>query len=101
MLALLIRIWSSHGGGEVSKHLQAKLHSQIQDALPESIPQVVKDYRALGGYLRRYRGGPLSRFRELTDDINDKKMGLDEMCVLAFLGKSFSHSFLLLLCFLH
>lgn len=80
-------ICNRHGGAEVSKHLQASLHTKIQDSLPDSIPKVVHDYRALGGYLRRYRGGPLSRYREPAGEENDRRMGLDEMCVLAFLRK--------------
>lgn len=52
------------------------------------IPKVIKEYRAHGGYLRRYRGGPLERFREPIDDGNrdDRlSMGLDEITALAFL----------------
>lgn len=44
-------------------------------------------YRALGGYLKRYRGGPLARFRAGEEgEIEEKAMmSVDEMCVLAFL----------------
>ena len=60
--------------------------SDLEEAEVGDIPKVVDKYRALGGYLRRYRGGPLNRFREPHDEHNDPlAMALDEMCVLAFL----------------
>lgn len=50
------------------------------------IPKAIDAYRALGGYLKRYRGGPLGRFRLGEDEVErHKALGLDEMCVLAFL----------------
>lgn len=78
-----------HGGAEVSKRLQESLHTKIENALPDTIPKTIKDYRALGGYLRRYQGGPLlTRYRDPITEENKRRMGLHEMCVLAFLRQS-------------
>jgi protein phosphatase PTC6 len=75
-----------HGGSEVSKYLKENLHELVQEAKVTEIPDVIRKYRGLGGYLRRYRGGPLNRFREPEGEDNDLKgITLDEMCVLAFL----------------
>lgn len=72
----------------VSKFLKEHLHSILEDCTQAEIPTVVDQYRALGGYLKRYRGGPLNRFRDEQE--KERSIGLDEMCVLAFLKVSFA-----------
>lgn len=75
-----------HGGHKVSDYLHKNLHQKLEDCKVEDIPQTIDEYRVLGGYLKRYRGGPLERFREPDSDTNDiKGIALDEAAVLAFL----------------
>lgn len=47
--------------------------------------------------MRRYRGGPLDRFRAGSEETEKEVMGLDEMCVLGFLKVSFLSSLFLTL----
>jgi len=86
--ALTVVVWQMcrHGGMEVSEYLHKNLHQKIEECKVEEIPQTIDAYRGLGGYLKRYRGGPLERFREPNSDTNDiKGIALDEAAVLAFL----------------
>lgn len=71
----------------MSRYLAQHLPTLIESAVSEAIPGVIKAYRALGGYLKRYRGGPLERFREpeLPDEHGRREIALDEMAVLSFL----------------
>ncbi|KAM0750570.1 protein serine/threonine phosphatase 2C [Meredithblackwellia eburnea MCA 4105] len=81
-------VFDGHGGPLVSKYLKTHLHSLIEESQEAEVLKVVKDYRAIGGYLRRYRGGPLSRFRHSPVEEPEhtrQGIGLDEMAVLGFL----------------
>ncbi|BGP42412.1 Protein phosphatase 2C 6 [Rhodotorula kratochvilovae] len=80
-------VFDGHGGDATSKYLSSSLHALIESSTsPAEIPPVIDAYRALGGYLKRYRGGPLDRFRPESDAyVEHKGMALDEMAVLAFL----------------
>jgi protein phosphatase PTC6 len=70
----------------VSDYLHKHLHAKLEECKVEDIPSTIDAYRSLGGYLKRYRGGPLERFREPDSDTNDiKGIALDEAAVLAFL----------------
>lgn len=83
-----------HGGAQVSKYLKGHLHALIENSKEEDVPVVIRAYRALGGYLRRYRGGPLSRFRDPPDVEHGRQgIGLDELAVVAFLKASSSPAF--------
>ena len=85
----LMRRSGSHGGDQVSKYLRANLHSLLEESAEAEVPKIIKEYRALGGYLRRYRGGPLARFRDPPDVEHGRQgIGLDELAVLAFLKVS-------------
>lgn len=81
----------SHGGAQTSKYLSTSLAPLLEQARPAHIPEVVDQYRSLGGYLKRYRGGTLHRFRREEQEEEEQSqgymrgMGLDEMAVLAFL----------------
>ncbi|SGY15094.1 BQ5605_C013g07244 [Microbotryum silenes-dioicae] len=107
-------VFDGHGGNQVAKYLEAHLAKRLEDCSVSDITPTISKYRALGGYLRRYRGGILDRFRpnagsniieidpkaktpsvELTTAVsaaavasvesNELKLGLDDMCVLTFL----------------
>lgn len=90
----------------MSKFLEKELPGLIEKGDVGSIAKTIKEYRSHGGYLRRYRGGPLERFREPEESDKEwveggnkgerevRGMGLDEMAALAFLQVSlpFQHS---------
>ncbi|GAA5826074.1 hypothetical protein JCM11251_000116 [Rhodosporidiobolus azoricus] len=84
-------IFDGHGGAQTSKYLASDLAPILEQARQKDIPQAVDEYRSLGGYLKRYRGGPLERFRREALEEEEKKgghmrgMGLDELAILAFL----------------
>ncbi|GAA5856760.1 hypothetical protein JCM9279_006105 [Rhodotorula babjevae] len=80
-------VFDGHGGDYTSKYLASSLDSLLEASTsPDQIPPVIDEYRALGGYLKRYRGGPLDRFRPESDEyVEHKGMALDEVAVLAFL----------------
>ncbi|GAA6056940.1 hypothetical protein JCM3770_007154 [Rhodotorula araucariae] len=80
-------VFDGHGGDETAKYLASSLDALIEASTsPAEIPPVIDAYRALGGYLKRYRGGPLDRFRRGSAAfVEHKGMALDEMAVLAFL----------------
>ncbi|GAA6063566.1 hypothetical protein JCM10212_004497 [Sporobolomyces blumeae] len=82
-------VFDGHGGSQVSKFLRSRLSSLVEQATSSSIPRTIDSYRQLGGYLKRYQGGPLERFREGSDvyqpGVLGRGMALDEMSVLAFL----------------
>ncbi|KAK4047524.1 Protein phosphatase 2C 6 [Microbotryomycetes sp. JL221] len=76
----------THGGGQVSKYLSHNLAQLLEQCKVEDIPIEIDKYRKQGGYLRRYRGGPLERFHAKSGELPDQKtLSLDEMCVLMFL----------------
>ncbi|GAA5830787.1 hypothetical protein JCM3766R1_003426 [Sporobolomyces carnicolor] len=79
-------VFDGHGGAQTSKFLQQKLHHLIERATPDAIPSTIDQYRNIGGYLKRYQGGILERFKKTSENFNDRKgISLDEMSVLAFL----------------
>ena len=78
-----------HGGERVSRYLRDSLASLIEASHVKEIPAIIDEYRSLGGYLKRYRGGPLDRFRKESPEYSDwKGMALDDLAVLAFLKVS-------------
>ncbi|WFD00921.1 hypothetical protein MYAM1_003677 [Malassezia yamatoensis] len=54
--------FDGHGGQSVSKRLAEKLHEVFELAEPDMITDTVQYMRSLGGYFRRYNGGPLGRW---------------------------------------
>lgn len=79
-------VYDGHGGSQSSKFLQQKLHQLLESATAESIPATIDEYRGIGGYLKRYQGGILERFRKESENYNERVgISLDEMSVLAFL----------------
>ncbi|GAA5998563.1 hypothetical protein JCM5350_003854 [Sporobolomyces pararoseus] len=79
-------VFDGHGGPQTSKFLEQNLHQLIERADSDTIPATIDEYRKIGGYLKRYQGGILERFRGDSDNYNERKsISLDEMSVLAFL----------------
>jgi protein phosphatase PTC6 len=82
--------WRRHGTDQVSHYLRDNLHTLIESSQKSQIPEVVKSYREIGGYLRRFKGGQLERLinDKGTDTKEEEKMGLDDSMSLAFLQVS-------------
>ncbi|GAA5865571.1 hypothetical protein JCM3774_002054 [Rhodotorula dairenensis] len=79
-------VFDGHGGDRISRYLRDTLASLLEASHVEEIPAIIDEYRSLGGYLKRYRGGPLDRFRKDSPEYSDwKGMALDDLAVLAFL----------------
>ncbi|GJN93463.1 hypothetical protein Rhopal_006520-T1 [Rhodotorula paludigena] len=79
-------VFDGHGGHETSRYLASSLPGLIESSTASEIPRVIDSYRELGGYLKRYRGGPLDRFRIDSEGYLEwKGIALDELAVLAFL----------------
>lgn len=81
-------IYDGHGGRQVSQFLQHKLAALVESVTPADIQPVVESTVELGGYFRRWRGGPLRRFTEWTlgerAGENDL-LTIEERLTLAFL----------------
>ncbi|SCV70261.1 BQ2448_1655 [Microbotryum intermedium] len=56
-------VFDGHGGNQVAKYLETNLAKRFEDCSISDIIPTLSKYRAIGGYLRRYRGGLLDRFR--------------------------------------
>lgn len=48
-----------HGGPAVSGYLRQELHGLFESVHPSMIPELFAWIKELGGYFRRYKGGPL------------------------------------------
>ncbi|KAF9106725.1 hypothetical protein BGX27_009040 [Mortierella sp. AM989] len=66
-------IFDGHGGSNTSDFLTAHLDAYIDEAKPEMVPDIVKDFRKLGGYFRSFRPHFLESF--LPPDFEDKYGG--------------------------
>ncbi|KAH9810560.1 phosphatase 2C-like domain-containing protein [Melampsora americana] len=61
---LCVGLFDGHGGSDSSEYLKSNLDQIIESCDPKSIPQVIRNYRTLGGYFRRFRGGYLEGLGE-------------------------------------
>lgn len=57
--ALYVGVFDGHNGHSVSDFLRDNLHSRVCNYSRSQVSETVSQYRALGGYLRRYRAGIL------------------------------------------
>ncbi|KAG0151091.1 hypothetical protein CROQUDRAFT_37318 [Cronartium quercuum f. sp. fusiforme G11] len=57
--ALFVGVFDGHGGVEAADYLQAHLARLVEDCDASDIPEVIRTYRTVGGYFRRFRGGLL------------------------------------------
>ncbi|GAA5989810.1 hypothetical protein JCM11641_003374 [Rhodosporidiobolus odoratus] len=84
-------VFDGHGGAQTSKYLASSLLPLVEKARESAIPETIDQYRSVGGYLKRYRGGLLERFHKGAIEEAERNgtyrrgMGLDEMAVLGFL----------------
>lgn len=61
---LYCAVFDGHNGSQVSNFLSAHLHDRLLTVQQTEANEIVSQYRALGGYMRRYKGGLLA---ELVD----------------------------------
>lgn len=58
--SLYCAVFDGHNGSQVSTFLSHNLHQRILSTQQHEANDIVSQYRSLGGYMRRYRGGLLS-----------------------------------------
>ncbi|KAF8832249.1 hypothetical protein HHX47_DHR1001866 [Lentinula edodes] len=58
--AVFVGIYDGHGGPAVSGYLHQELHGLFESVHPSMIPELFAWIKELGGYFKRYKGGPLS-----------------------------------------
>ena len=76
-----------HGTDQVSHLLRDKLHVLLENSKAEQVRSVIKTYRSLGGYLRRFEGGILNQFNKDLGPTreNERILSLEQKATLAFL----------------
>jgi len=104
-----------HGGPTVAQYLRDDLHTRVETARPDQIPEVVQWLKSHGqstwlasdhstdahvflppgGYFRRYQGGILEDW--LKDPSLDRPLDMESRVTLAFLQVGFTFNNLLLL----
>ncbi|KAJ3854085.1 phosphatase 2C-like domain-containing protein [Lentinula lateritia] len=58
--AVFVGIYDGHGGPAVSGYLHQELHGLFESVHPSMIPELFAWIKELGGYFKRYKGGPLN-----------------------------------------
>ncbi|KAJ4002429.1 phosphatase 2C-like domain-containing protein [Lentinula boryana] len=58
--AVFVGIYDGHGGPAVAGYLHQELHGLFESARPSMIPELFAWIKELGGYFKRYKGGPLT-----------------------------------------
>ncbi|KIK70867.1 hypothetical protein GYMLUDRAFT_147583 [Collybiopsis luxurians FD-317 M1] len=72
--AVFVGIYDGHGGPAVSGYLRQELHGLFESVNPSMIPELFAWVKELGGYFKRYKGGPLTPW---IGEINDTSPKLD------------------------
>ncbi|OAV89003.1 hypothetical protein PTTG_02320 [Puccinia triticina 1-1 BBBD Race 1] len=103
--SLFVGVIDGHGGTDSAEYLSKNLSRIIEESQPSDIPKVIRKYRSIGGYFRRFRGGFLEEIAQEVYDppptpddgktarkegAQDEKkqppvMGVDERLSLSFL----------------
>ncbi|KAE9408214.1 protein serine/threonine phosphatase 2C [Gymnopus androsaceus JB14] len=81
--AVFVGIYDGHGGPAVSGFLRQELHGLFESVHPSMIPELFAWIKELGGYFKRYKGGPLAPW---IDDSNQAppKLDLEARAATAF-----------------
>ncbi|KAF9076163.1 phosphatase 2C-like domain-containing protein [Rhodocollybia butyracea] len=58
--AVFVGIYDGHGGPAVSGYLRQELHGLFESVNPSMIPELFAWIKELGGYFKRFKGGPLT-----------------------------------------
>ncbi|KAA1084125.1 hypothetical protein PGT21_018346 [Puccinia graminis f. sp. tritici] len=96
---LFVGVIDGHGGSDSAEYLANNLARIIEQSKLSDIPKVIRKYRSIGGYFRRFRGGFLEEIAQEVynnnntdpsrkgegDDKDQPRMGVDERLSLSFL----------------
>lgn len=75
-----------HGGPAISARLSQSLHAHFESADKSHIPDVYEWIKSIGGYFKRYRGGPLAKWIVAGDEMaSTPLLDLEARATLAFL----------------
>ncbi|KAF7784599.1 hypothetical protein Agabi119p4_764 [Agaricus bisporus var. burnettii] len=58
--AVFVGIYDGHGGSAVSQYLRQELHGIFESVHKSHIPDLFAWIKEIGGYFKRFRGGPLA-----------------------------------------
>ncbi|THH10927.1 hypothetical protein EW145_g997 [Phellinidium pouzarii] len=80
---VFVGIYDGHGGQAVSLYLHQNLHGIFESVDKAHIPEVFAWTKELGGYFKRFKGGPLQPW--LAQPPSKQEMDLEARATLAFL----------------
>ncbi|KAJ4485999.1 protein serine/threonine phosphatase 2C [Lentinula aciculospora] len=81
--AVFVGIYDGHGGPAVSGYLRQELHGLFESVHPSMIPELFAWIKELGGYFKRYKGGPLTPW--ITEQVHPApKFNLEARAAAAF-----------------
>lgn len=89
--SLLVGVIDGHGGTDSAEYLSKNLSRLIEESSVTELPNVIRTYRSIGGYFRRFRGGFLQDLAQEAFDPKTREdqepplMGIDERLSLGFL----------------
>ncbi|PLW18754.1 hypothetical protein PCANC_08788 [Puccinia coronata f. sp. avenae] len=66
--SLFVGVIDGHGGTDSAEFLANNLPRIIEQSHPDDIPNVIRTYRSIGGYFRRFRGGFLEEIARQVYD---------------------------------
>ena len=82
-----------HGGSTVSQYLRQELHGLLESADKSHIPEMYQYIKELGGYFKRFDGGPLAPWVKPRPPSADAgEMDLHARATLTFFEVRVSHS---------
>ncbi|KAI0274736.1 protein serine/threonine phosphatase 2C [Gloeopeniophorella convolvens] len=66
--AVFAGIYDGHGGSTVSQYLRQELHGLFESANKAHIPEMYEYIKEIGGYFKRFKGGPLAPWIHASSD---------------------------------
>ncbi|KAI5898413.1 protein serine/threonine phosphatase 2C [Schizophyllum commune H4-8] len=78
-----VGIYDGHGGSAVSQYLRQELHSLFENVNPSIVPELFRWIREIGGYFKRYNGGPLEPWTH-DDELAHGPFDLEARATAAF-----------------
>lgn len=62
--SLFVALFDGHGGADSAQYLAKNLPRILEESHSSDIPKVIRNYRSIGGYFRRFRGGFLEHIAQ-------------------------------------
>ncbi|KAF9523621.1 phosphatase 2C-like domain-containing protein [Crepidotus variabilis] len=78
---LFVGLYDGHGGSAVAQYLRQELHGLFESAKKTDIPEVFQWVKEIGGYFKRFKGGPLTPW---LAEGNEEEMDLEARATLTF-----------------